>query len=125
MKLNQLNLFVTSLLGFVGEDGIWTRLVKLSKDFLSSMVGPAAMIAGGVCVLFGIFLAIRHAMSKGDESKVKESKEAWKNFIIGCIGIFVVIVGVPALFSALISWIGQNDTEITAMLPYINVITSL
>ncbi len=38
------------------------------------------MIAGGVCVLFGIFLAIRHAMSKGDESKVKESKEAWKNF---------------------------------------------
>ena len=91
MKLNQLNLFVTSLLGFVGEDGIWTRLVKLSKDFLSSMVGPAAMIAGGVCVLFGIFLAIRHAMSKGDESKVKESKEAWKNFIIGCIGIFLLL----------------------------------
>jgi len=72
-----------------------------------------------------VFLEIKHAMSKGDESKVKESNEAWKNFIIGCIGIFVVIVGVPALFSALISWIGQNDTEITAMLPYINVITSL
>lgn len=93
---------------FAINDIDWTDVWGPIKDLLNS-VGPylvGAIIA--FTVIWGMYVGSKYWAAGDDEERLKKAKLLLKNTILGVLIGAVLIVALPLMITALVTWMGPN-----------------
>ncbi len=90
-------------IGFISAES-FDEISSAIKDLINQMWTPCLSIAGGLTLLWAIYLGWKFWVAGGDETKKKSAKSAIISFVIGIFVIFAVAVGAPMAIGALSTW---------------------
>lgn len=98
--MNQFNFLLSAVEGDAGAmEQFQTHLKELVKKSLGWLIGIGTILV----VLWAIYIGVKVLSAKKAEQRI-EAKELIKQFILGIVIIFVLIVGAPLLIQTLIAW---------------------
>lgn len=98
--MNQFNFLLSAVEGDAGAmEQFQAHLKELVKKSLGWLIGIGTILV----VLWAIYIGVKVLSAKKAEQRI-EAKELIKQFILGIVIIFVLIVGAPLLIQTLIAW---------------------
>lgn len=99
---------ISSLANISGDDRAMETFQGYLKGLVNKSMGWLIGIGTVFVVLWAMYIGVKIIAAKKAEQRV-EAKELLKQFILGTVIIFVLMVGAPLLIQALIAWAQSSN----------------
>lgn len=91
------------LLMIEGNDNAMSTFQNYLNDLIRKSLGWLIGIGSALVIIWAMYIGVKFLTAKKADQRV-EAKELLKQFILGLVLIFVLVVGAPLLIQALIAW---------------------